>query len=327
MATSKLPIQLNLFQSSQKLNLSETYEGIPKDISKNDPRIKWINDNIAESVERPFNIGGNSYISEISPANFKSKKTKQFQSHFPDVREARIEYAIISLAAKHVMDIDTDNDDNKIFLLKTTYYRIQKEIVTAIARQSNREVKVENCPYNVSEIKEALEVLKKTNISVTDTNKKSVYHFTRIKDVYMEESKVVIELGNMITNYITSGDWRVTNSSSILASSGKYEIKLRVLLNTKFTYASKGRSYSPSLSFLVERIGFIENKEKRITLQKMVKVLNALEEIDRVEVDKKYDGRKIVDAIIHIYPTDEFISEMIENNKLRKRVDQYVLDN
>ena len=48
------------------------------------------------------------------------------------MREARIEYAIISLAAKHVMDINTDNEDNKIFLLKTTYYRIQKEIVTAI---------------------------------------------------------------------------------------------------------------------------------------------------------------------------------------------------
>jgi hypothetical protein len=65
MATSKRPIQLNLFQSSQKLNLSETYEGILKDISKNEPRIKWINDNIAESVESPFNIRGNSYISEI----------------------------------------------------------------------------------------------------------------------------------------------------------------------------------------------------------------------------------------------------------------------
>ena len=324
MKNNKLPIQLNLFQSSQKLNLSETYEGIPKDISKNDPRIKWINEDIAESVERPFTIGGITYLSEISPANFKSKKTKKFQSHFPDVREARIEYAIISLAAKHVMDIDTDNEDNKIFLLKTTYYRIQKEIVTAIGRQSNREVKVENCPYNVSEIKEALEVLKKTNISVTDANKKSVYHFTRIKDVYMEESKIVIELGNMITNYITSGDWRVTNSASILASSSKYELKLRVLLNLKFIYASKNKAYSPSLTLLIEKLGFIENKEKRITLQKMVKLVSSLDEVERVEVDKKYDGRKIIDAILHIYPTEDFISEMIENNKLRSRVNKYI---
>jgi len=96
MKSDKSPIQLNLFQSSKKLNLSETYESIPKDISINDPRIKWVNEYIAESVERPFSIGGNSFISEISPANFKNKKTNRFQSHFPD-------HVTIALAASRSM--------------------------------------------------------------------------------------------------------------------------------------------------------------------------------------------------------------------------------
>ena len=51
-----IAIQLELFQSTKKLNLSETYEAIPKDVSPNDPLINWINDGVAESVERTFQI-------------------------------------------------------------------------------------------------------------------------------------------------------------------------------------------------------------------------------------------------------------------------------
>ena len=35
-----------------------------------------------------------------------------------------------------------------------------------------------------------------------------------------------------------------------------------------------------------------------------------------LKVDKNIVGRKIVDAIIHIYPTNSFIETMIQNNKL-----------
>lgn len=39
-----LGIQLELFQSTKRLNLSETYEAIPKDVSATDPAITWINE-------------------------------------------------------------------------------------------------------------------------------------------------------------------------------------------------------------------------------------------------------------------------------------------
>ena len=42
----------------------------------------------------------------------------------------------------------------------------------------------------------------------------------------MEENKVVIELGKMMTNYISSGDWKATDSCSILASKVKYELRI-----------------------------------------------------------------------------------------------------
>ncbi|MEC4090922.1 hypothetical protein [Pseudoalteromonas rubra] len=163
-------------------------------MSPNDPLITWINDGVAESVERPFTIDGKSFVAEISPANFKNKKSKKFQSHFPHLREARIEYAIISMASKQAMQVQSDSENNKVFYLKTTYYQIQKEIVNAINKVEDKAIKPNDCPYNTSSIREALEILKRTDIAVRNESGESLYIFNRIKDIYMEDKKVVIEL-------------------------------------------------------------------------------------------------------------------------------------
>ena len=47
-----LGIQLELFQSSKRLNLSETYEAIPKDVSATDPAITWVSKEIANPVKK-----------------------------------------------------------------------------------------------------------------------------------------------------------------------------------------------------------------------------------------------------------------------------------
>ncbi|WP_010605686.1 hypothetical protein [Pseudoalteromonas maricaloris] len=163
-------------------------------MSPNDPLITWINDGVAESVERPFTIGGKGFIAEISPANFKNKKSKKFQSHFPHLREARIEYAIISMASKQAMQIQSDGENNKVFYLKTTYYQIQKEMINAINKVENKTLKPNDCPYNTSSIREALEILKRTDIAVRNESGENLYIFNRIKDIYMEDKKIVIEL-------------------------------------------------------------------------------------------------------------------------------------
>lgn len=94
----------------------------------------------------------------------------------------------------------------------------------------------------------------------------------------------------------------------------------------KFRYATKGATYSPSLSFVIDKISFYENKEKRITLHKVVKIIESMHEVKEVVVDRRFDGRKIVDAILHIHPSDSFIETMIENNKLTKRANDTFID-
>jgi hypothetical protein len=321
-------IQLELFQDPKRLNLSETYELIPKDVSANDTSINWVNEDIANPVKKPFTIKGQTFISEIVPATLEDKKKGVFKTHFPDLREARIEYAIISLASKQLLDIDTDKESNKIFVLRTTYYQIQKEIVDAINNQEGKTkiLKPYDCPYNIASIKEALEILKMTTIRVKNTDGEGQYLFNRIKDIYLNDKKVIIELGNMITNYISSGDWKSTDKNSILASKGRYELKLRVLLNIKFRQAKKGYHYNPSLSFLIEHLDFQEFQHKRTTLQRITKIIESLHEVEKVGVKKILEGRKIADAIFYIYPTQNFINTMIENNKATKNKKEAIID-
>ena len=58
----------------------------------------------------------------------------------------------------------------------------------------------------------------------------------------------------------------------------------------------------------------------------MTKIIRAMHEVERLVVEKKYEGRKVVDAIFNIYPTKEFISMMIENNKATKRKNEVIID-
>lgn len=322
---AKPNIQLELFQTSKKLNLSENYEAIPKEVSITDPAIVWVTEHIAKPVEKVFEWQGETYVSEISPANFEDSKSKTFKSHFPGLREARIEYALIALASKHVLELQTDSENKTIFFLRVTYYEIQKAIVEAINKRQGKELKPNSCPYNTTSIREAFEILKRTDITVKGADGVKGYIFTRIKDFYYDDKKVVIELGNMITSYISSGDWKATDSHSILASTGMYELRLRVILNMKFRYIAKGLNYRISLNKLIQDINFVEGKRKGITLQKIVALLEKMHEVEKVEVDKRMEGRTLVDAILFIHGTEEFTSMMIENNKLTARTKKPVI--
>ena len=84
--------------------------------------------------------------------------------------------------------------------MKTTYYQIQKEIVEAINMREGRKLTPYDCPYNITSIKEALEVLRKTTITVKDEHGEKQYIFSRIKDIYMDNKYVAIELGTMATD-------------------------------------------------------------------------------------------------------------------------------
>ena len=326
-----IPKQLELFSSTQQLNLSEVYEAIPKEVSVNDSSITWKTKNIALPIERTFSLNDRSMIAEIAPAMLKSRGDNEYVTRFPHFRESRIEYAILTLASKEWLQVNYDKHPHgkPSYLLTTSIYRIQKEIVDSINAQQGTNLSPKNCPYNYTEIREALEILKQTNYSVKDSEtQKNTYSFNRIKDLYIDErNNLVIELGTMASEYISNGEWNVTDASAILASKTYYTMKLRTLLNMKFRYAGRGgRPYSPSLSYLVEKLNFHQSKRVSETIRHMTDLIESMDEVKGVIVHKVKDGRKVVGARFDIYPSETFVQSIIKNNKLRKRTENYLVD-
>ena len=50
-----------------------------------------------------------------------------------------------------------------------------------------------------------------------------------------------------------------------------------------------------------------------------------MHEVSKVEIEKRFNGRKLTDAILHIYPSESFVSTMITNNRLTKRTQDALL--
>lgn len=323
---SPRPIQLELFHSTRQLNLSEAYESIPKEVAPNDPAIVWESDNLALPIEKRFTVDGQTFVSEIKPVTLRDRKTKAYRSFFPYFRELRLEYALISLASKQWLSVDYERGGDPSYKLAVTYYQIQKEIVEAINTEEGKNLSPNECPYNTASIREGLNVLKQSVITVYDASGKKEYSFNRIKDIYMDGTRTVVEFGSMISSYISRGDWNVADAHSILASKTYYTMKLKTLLHLKFRYAKKGAFYNPSLSLLMEKIGFNEYSQMRDALRRMTELLESLPEVDHVDVIQKKEGKKIVDAVYHIFPSESFVTSMIESNTLNKRAKTALVD-
>jgi hypothetical protein len=324
--SSPRPIQLELFHSTRQLNLSEAYESIPKEVAPNDPAIVWESDNLALPIEKRFTVDGQTFVSEIKPVTLRDRKTKAYRSFFPYFRELRLEYALISLASKQWLSVDYERGGDPSYKLAVTYYQIQKEIVEAINTEEGKNLSPNECPYNTASIREGLNVLKQSVITVYDASGKKEYSFNRIKDIYMDGTRTVVEFGSMISSYISRGDWNVADAHSILASKTYYTMKLKTLLHLKFRYAKKGAFYNPSLSLLMEKIGFNEYSQMRDALRRMTELLESLPEVDHVDVIQKKEGKKIVDAVYHIFPSESFVTSMIESNTLNKRAKTALVD-
>ena len=96
-------------------------------------------------------------------------------------------------------------------------------------------------------------------------------------------------------------------------------MKLKTLLNMKFRYARRGSFYNPSFSLLAEKIDFGGYANKRDAIRKMKQILESLSEVEYVLMETKKEGRKVVDAVFQIAPSNKFIDSIIEANKLNRR--------
>lgn len=326
-------IQLELFQATGQINISDLYNAIPKSINKSlSEKILW-EGQLAHALVVPFQLEKSSPIHNaiISPATVLQEDGTS-KSMFPEFREDQIEDAIIGLIAKSQSNVVIDHDDNKNVkhIITLSPYQIQKEINEAIYKREGRRVDVKNCRYSAKDIREALKILRGSNISVLNEDGTKEYDFSRIKELGIDDTsgKFIIEVSTFVTNSINEGDYFSYAFQGLLAPSDEVETSLVKYLYRKFNWASKGgKPFGIYASTLMDEINYTGQANSiSIKISKFVKKIESIPEIEKIligEVQKQ--GRKVVDKMLYIFPSDYFVDSVINSNLIGKRVENHIV--
>lgn len=351
-------LDIELFRITNKLNLSDRYESIPKEVSPRDKSISRCENNrlITNTYETVFHLDKIPFKVSITPATIKYKNDKRMNvSRYPFITETKVEYAILSIATRNLDSLRKAGKDAPVLVVRTTIYEIKKEIARAInkcraedcaarikelhtegKKMSSTERKsyepvLPNNVYTNQQITDALDILMNTAYQVDSFDGKQRYKFKRINSYGADDNekgtKLLIELGSQVAEYINSSSWRPVEGHNLIGSYSYYAIRLRSLLYNRFVYANRKNKYNPGLDLLLEHTTYPEMRSKKETANKLVDILESLKEVRKVVLDVKKEGRKVVNIIFNIYASDYFINAQVEANNLLQENERAVFFN
>lgn len=189
--------------------------------------------------------------------------------------------------------------------------------------------------YSYDQIKESLEILKKTQITLKKEGEKKARHiFSPIEDLILlskeeyheniknkaEETTCFLRFNSYVTEAIIKGDYRLFDykKSMQLSCFARYLFKR---LSAVYKQANFDEPYNISLNTLFEESSFDkwnDDRENRRRIKKILKELMAKEIISFVKEITKKEGRKIVDVIYELRPARNFTEEVKKVNWYEK---------
>jgi len=172
-------------------------------------------------------------------------------------------------------------------------------------------------------------VLRRTNYKVSRLGGNKHFEFNRLNDFAWDDdgTHIIIELGSRIAKYINSHRWHPIEGHNLIGSSSYYEMRIKDLMYSRFTYAAKGKKYSPSLLRLIEYTSHPVVRTLRNTANKLYDIMIEIREVERVELEWIKEGRKVVNCRFHIFPSKYFIESQIKSNKISGLKDKSVKHN
>lgn len=338
------PYQLELFRHTgiPYTNAFEFYESIPRFIVGGDRArymkpdgsigsVKRNKDGTALPIEKIYEHKGTAYTLEIKPTSVK-QKNGQYKALFPGIREEIIEFVIFKLAIEEGYFYDGEGGDNTKtdnYTVFTTIYKIQQEL--------KKRSGTNNPSYNYQQIIEALTILKETNYSLMGKGKDDSYKFSPFvefghvakgegKTARGKNATIYIKLNSLVAKSIISKNWRQISYLDILTDDSYLGRWFRKTLALRFTYASLGKKFNIKLSTIINKSGITPYKRTQDSLKLIVKTLDELDIVERINVSKEYKmnpktRRKVLsDALIDIYPSSEFVKATIASNAHTKRL-------
>ena len=319
------PLQMTLFQylqpqESQYSNTIELYDFMPK---YHWGKVERIGGEFLRLLKREFVCRGEHYKIEIAPAVITDRDGVE-RYYYPSKREELVEDALRRIA--------TTNQG--VFLdewagVKFTLYQLQQEL------------KRNGHSYSKDQIKDALQICNRTNITVTSKDGTTVLGSSMFDMVGLKtgedwkgtgkKTKAFVRFNSLVSESIKSGAYRQLDYETAMSYANVVARQLHKRISHHYTFASLTQPYHLMLSTMIRDFGLAEYDRPSHNFRFVLKSLDEMKVKDVLlsyTVEKTTDltnRNKLIDAKFTLTPHPSFINAIKKANihaaKIRKDLD------
>jgi hypothetical protein len=309
------PMQLTLFELllPQERGLSNTielYDFIPK---YHWGKVERIGGEFLRALEREFECRGQKYKVKIRPASIEDKDGME-RYYYPSKREELVEDALRKFIAEG-QGVFLDDAAGVTFSL----YQLQEEL-----RRNGHS-------YNKQEIKDALLICARTNITVTSEDGSAVLVSNLFETVGLQtreswkgngqKTRAFVRFNALVSKSIQSRTFRQINYEKVMSYKTVIARQLHKRMSHHYIQASISNPYHILLSTIIRDLGLTLYDRLRDNLRDVQIALDEMKlkdvllsyKIEKVLENSKRN--KLLDAKFILIPNPAFAGEVTRTNK------------
>lgn len=317
------PIQLELFElliPSEKpySNTIELYDFIPK---YHWGKVERVNGTFLKSLDREFECRGKKYNVTVQPASLKDKNGEE-KYYYPSKREELVEDALRKFAVEG-QGLFLDDAAGVTF----TLHQLQQELMN------------NGHSYSKDQIKDALLVCAKTNITVTSDDGNTVLVSGLFETLGLQtredweskgqKSKAFVRFNPLVTQSIKARKFRMFNYETSMGYKNVVARQLHKRMCHNYIQASITTPYSIKLTTIIRDFGLTAYERLSHNLRDIEVALEEMRDkhvILNYKVDKTLDAEqrnKMIEAKITITPHPKFVAEIMQGNRKESNINEF----
>lgn len=317
------PIQLELFElliPSEKpySNTIELYDFIPK---YHWGKVERVNGTFLKSLDREFECRGKKYNVTVQPASLKDKNGEE-KYYYPSKREELVEDALRKFAVEG-QGLFLDDAAGVTF----TLHQLQQELMN------------NGHSYSKDQIKDALLVCAKTNITVTSDDGNTVLVSGLFETLGLQtredweskgqKSKAFVRFNPLVTQSIKARKFRMFNYETSMGYKNVVARQLHKRMCHNYIQASITTPYSIKLTTIIRDTGLTAYERLSHNLRDIEVALEEMRDkhvILNYKVDKTLDAEqrnKMIEAKITIIPHPKFVAEIMQGNRKESNINEF----
>ena len=314
------PIQLTLFelllpQEKGLSNTIELYDFIPK---YHWGKVERIGGEFLRALEREFECRGQKYKVKIRPAGIEDKNGKE-RYYYPSKREELVEDALRKFIAEG-QGVFLDDAAGVTFSL----YQLQEEL------------KNNGHSYSKQEIKDALLICARTNITVTSDDGNTVLVSNLFETVGLQtreswkgtgkKSRAFVRFNALVGKGIKNRTFRQINYEKVMSYRTVIARQLHKRMSHHYIQASIAYPYHILLTTIIRDLGLTEYNRLRDNLRDVQIALDEMRQKDVIlsyQINKVLENSKrgkLLDAKFTLIPNPSFVSEVTRANKKHSEI-------